>query len=107
MDMDQLEALTDAIAALTTNEDLDFAKSLLAKRRDAIAQINTSDLAVGDTVILTEPIRPVYMQGQEATVTKINGKTVAVTFPDNPSLRRYSGASDVRVPKSCVEVAGA
>lgn len=105
MTIDQLDALSEAIAALTTNEEIDAARDLIAARRDVIAQINTSDLGVGDTVILTDPIRPVYMQGQEATIQKVNGKTVVVDFPENPILRRYSGANGVRVPKSCVQAA--
>ena len=47
-------------------------------------------------------LRPKYMIGKEFTVKRVNQKTVVVDMPKDSGYGRFSGASNVRIPKNCV-----
>ena len=105
MTTSQLVDIKSAISGITDIASLDAVGAMLKDHRAFLADLNTMSLGVGDTITFTKPLRPVYLIGKTATVTKVNDKTVVVDFPNDPAMRRYSGASGVRVPKSCVTAA--
>lgn len=62
------------------------------------------EIRPGDQVKVTShSLRPKYLFGKILPVVKVNEKTVNVNFPVDPSMRRYSGARNVRVPRSCIQ----
>ena len=100
-----LVGLKSAISSITDAATLDAVGTMLKDHRAFLADLNTMSIGAGDTITFTKPLRPTYLIGKMATVTKVNDKTVVVDFADDASLRRYSGAEGVRVPKSCVTAA--
>ena len=96
--------------ALSLINDMDLA-ALEAIRNAASARIEelkvvgaTADIKVGDTVRLTDQIRPKYLAGHIATVTKLGQKTVVVTC--GPDADNFANTAGVCGPRSIVEKVG-
>lgn len=88
------------------DEDIAALKQALAARAEVLRATNSAvlraTLTVGSKVRFVDSIRPKYLAGLEATVAKVNGKSVSVNIDNASSARRY-GAGPVRCPLSLVE----
>lgn len=99
---EQAEEVVRLILDGYCDHDLSTVAQAVRDRQDEIALEGARRLTVGDTVTFTAPISPKYLIGQEARVTKVNRKSVVVDVPDEPSYRRFRGATGVRCPISCI-----
>lgn len=86
------------------DDELNDIVAAINSRRDTISRNKVKSISVGDVVIFNSSIRPKYLEGKEAKVTKVNRKTVTVSIPDDPNYRKYAGSASVRCPVSLLEV---
>jgi hypothetical protein len=94
--------ILDSIIGGTHDSDLDAISDAVKQRRQILAARTVSALRPGDTVAFSDLIRPTYLIGREATVVRVNAKSVVVNCPDDPSYRRYCNAKSVRCPNSLI-----
>jgi hypothetical protein len=83
---------------------LDEIANAIHNRRDIVNRIKTISIPIGATVKFNDKINPKYLKGQEVTVKKVNKKTVVCDFPINESFKRFSGAANVKVPTSTIDI---
>lgn len=73
-------------------------------RKDIVADRLVRGISIGDEVRFSDSVRPKYLAGKTATVTKINRKTIVVDCPDDPSYKKYRNSKNVKCPNSIIEV---
>lgn len=90
--------------AVADGDECEAVKAAVRSRESVRSQTGVAQMALraGDEVVLGGDIHPTYLAGVVAKVARVNTKTVAVDLPDNPVLRRYSGAKGVRCPNSFI-----
>ncbi len=96
----QLNNIINAIANGSLDTDFDAIRRAIKARETLLAGLTIAALAPGDTVVI-QNTRPTYLNGQQATVEKVNDKTVTVRFADPIAARRF-GNGRVRVPSTCL-----
>lgn len=101
---------TDALIAIhggQCDDNLSGIVEACNMRRQALAAIRAAELDVkaGQTVWLSDRMRPKYLSGAECTVERVTETHVIVTMPDDPYLRRYSGRKGIECPKTIIVTA--
>lgn len=91
-----MAAVASAIALGEHDHELDMIMQAASARRKDIAAAKRFELKRGDTVKFSDHIRPRYLIGLEATVAKVNQKSVVVDCPDDPAYGRFAGVRGVR-----------
>lgn len=97
------EYFCDAIEDGDADSFLDDLAIAVADRQSIIKMRKNGSIRTGDTVRFNNKARPKYLQGLDATVKKLNRKTVVVDFPYDPSYGRFSNARNVRAPFTIVD----
>lgn len=92
--------LTRAIRNGDLDASLSSIGSALKCRREELTLAKRRSLTVGDTVYFTNTVKPSYLVGQAAKVTKINVKRIIVNLL-NPIGRFDNG---VRCPLSIIQM---
>jgi hypothetical protein len=89
------------------DDNLGQVKDLIENRRQKLAQLNASAILPGSHVKIVGNIRPVYLVGNIAKVTKVNQSTVSISFlqPIYGTGGRSRPITDCRIPLTCVEPA--
>lgn len=85
---------------------LDAISQAVAQRRQVLARHELTSIKIGDNVRFSARIRPRYLSGLTAKVTKVNGASVTVDIDNNPAYGRFQGSRNVRVPAALVESTG-
>jgi hypothetical protein len=95
----------EALRAGHYDDNLETMKNLLTDRRSKLAQLNMSAVVPDSHVIIVGNIRPVYLVGHIAKVTKVNQTTVSISFlqPIYGTGGRAHPIKDCRVPITCCE----
>ena len=97
-----ITALLNAIKAGDFDAHLDDISTAAITRRAITKGVNTESpsipLRVGMRVWLNRNVRPQYMFGYEATVTKINRTRVKIRLAE--SVGRFGAARDISCPVS-------
>ena len=83
------------------DDELDAILSAVRTRRDALAQAVGVSIKSGDTVRFNDTIRPRYLAGQTAKVSKVNRTTLTVTLT-NPTVGRKFGTGPFRCPLTLI-----
>ncbi len=89
------------------DDNLESIRMLVTNRREKLAQLEGSAMVPGSHVIICGDIRPVYLVGHIAKVTKVNQSTVSISFlkPIYGTGGRTRPIVDCRVPVTCVQLA--
>jgi hypothetical protein len=101
--------MTDFMDVLDTilvadETQLNQIQQAVKQRKEIVMSRVISSLTKGDKVRFNDKIRPKYLVGLEATVEKINQKTVGVKVIDNDkTAARKFGYGVVRCPISLIE----
>lgn len=95
--------VTEIIAAIRELEDHEIGAVIASCQAEARRRKPTP--RVGDTVVFNSKARPKYLQGTQATVTKINEKTVVVSI--GPEGGRFANQDGVLAPKGIVDLKAA
>lgn len=98
-----VEELIDAILDGVADNDIDKLNAAIKQRREMKNNRKILFMSIGDTVVFNEQANPKYLQGNKATVAKVNKTTVTVNMEENYQLRKYSGSKNVRCPISIVD----
>lgn len=96
---------TEVVGNIVTGECDDILNDIVQAvkdRRNAINSNKIRSISVGDVVVFNKSVRPRYLEGKTAVVTKVNRKTVDVDCPNDPDYRGFCGAKSVRCPISIV-----
>lgn len=96
----QIQDIITAISNGALDNHLGAIRRAIKARETLLAGLTIAALAPGDTVVI-QNTRPTYLNGQQATVEKVNDKTVTVRF-SNPIAARRFGNGRVRVPSTCL-----
>ena len=96
--------LTNAILNGEFDNELNDIVGAVNSRRDIVSRIKTASIPVGATVRFNSHIRPKYLEGLTVEVKKVNRKTVVADFPTDTEYGKFSGAFNVKVPTSTVDV---
>lgn len=94
--------ILDTILGGQADADLAAIRDAVKQREAILAQRALSDIKAGDTVAFSDLIRPKYLAGMTATVTRVNPKSMVVDCPVDAAYGRFSGAKSVRCPKSLI-----
>lgn|SRR5690625_2904621 len=77
----------------------------LRAREQALAAINARELQPGDVVTI-HGLRPAYINGQEATIIRVNKTRVVVTF-NNPNAAGRFAHAHATIPLTNITPTGA
>lgn len=102
-----MATIIENIARGVHDKDLDAILTAVIGRRSVIQQDNKNKnngaIKAGDVVRFSEPIRPKYLIGRTAIVTKVNDKSYIVACPDDPGYGRFQNMKKVRCPSYLIE----
>lgn len=84
--------------------DLDSLREAIRDREKALASAKRFSVKTGDTVRFADSIRPKYLVGLPATVTKVNRESVLVDCPDDDAYGRFASVKGVRCPLSIIDL---
>lgn len=101
--LDIMKAVEDGVMDERIDELYEALKTRRKINRMEKAEAVTSRISTGDQVRLVD-VKPKYLEGTIATVRGVKNTRLVVEFDEDPSLRRWSGAKNVRVPASSVEI---
>lgn len=99
-----INTVVEAIISGDYDDDLNRIATAIHDRRDIVSRMKTSTISVGDKVKFNDRISPKYLIGNVVTVKKVNKKTVVCDFDVDAEFGRFSGAKNVRVPTSTIDV---
>lgn len=83
--------------------DLDRLTAAIRDRKQTVAARVRYQVRPGDTVRFSDVIRPRYLVGLTATVTRANPKSIVVSCPQDSAYGRFAGAQNVRCPLELIE----
>lgn len=81
--------------------ELDGIITAVRSRQKALAAANVAAVTKGDTVVLSDDIRPRYLAGQHATVERVNQTTMTLRLTDPTTGRRF-GSGPFRCPVTLI-----
>lgn len=92
----------EEIDACNDVEKLDLIINSARDKRAYLLRRRAMSVTKGDAMRVVGDLRPKYLLGSVVTVNKVNKTTIDVTFPDDPTLNKWSGGR-ARVPMSSLE----
>jgi hypothetical protein len=99
--MDSRDVL-DLIAGGTMDDYLDDIARGVSERRKAKGSHVARGLRAGDTVAMSDSIRPRYLAGLPVTVVRVDRAAIVVTCPDEAAYGRFQNARRVRLTNTLI-----
>ena len=97
------EYFVEAILDGDTDSFLGAISAAIKERKESLNNRKILFINIGDTVRFNKSTRPKYLQGLEATVVKVNQKSVVVKIKDADGRARRYGYGEFRTPISLVD----
>jgi hypothetical protein len=101
-----LNSMVMSVASMSDLHELEALAAAVRERKNelarSVAHKAARDIRPGDVVRFSDRIRPTYLKGLTAKVTKINRETVTIECPTDMRYGRFSAARAVRLPLTLI-----
>lgn len=97
------ELMQDIMDGKFDTEEMDRIQHAITLRKQNVQRLEAANLNIGD-IIRLQNIKPKYLTGLELVVKSRRGVNVYVDFPVDPQAGRFSGAKDVKLKPSMVQL---